>query len=56
MTLNRSQVENLLDEVAFVADLLSVDALVAEQAARLDQYLRRVLAAGPDAQVTVEGG
>jgi hypothetical protein len=56
VTLNRAQVENLLDEVAFVAALLSADPLVAEQATRLDQYLRQVLAAHPDEAVTVEGG
>lgn len=56
VTLNRAQVENLLDEVAFVADLLSADPLVAAHATRLNSYLRRVIATSPEAVVTVEGG
>src|SRR4051812_30000424 len=54
--LNRAQVENLLDEVAFVADMLAADPLVAAQAEHLDRYLRHVLSVNPEATVTVEGG
>lgn len=56
VTLQCAQIENLLDEVAFVATLLDADPLVTEQAGRLDLYLRRVLSSGPHAVVTVEGG
>lgn len=55
VVLNALQVESLLDEVAFVAALLDDDPLVVDLATRLNAYLRRVLAAGPDATVTIEG-
>lgn len=54
--LNATQVtQNLLDEIAFVVHMLRDDPLVAEQGARLDQYLREVFASNPLAVVTVEG-
>lgn len=54
VTLNRAQVENLLDELTFVAKVLAADGLATEQA-RLHHYLRHVLAAEANVMVTVEG-
>jgi len=56
VTLQRAQIETLLDEVGFVGALLATDPLVAAQATRLHGYLRDALTSGPDVAVTVEGG
>ncbi len=55
VVLNRLQVENLLDEVAFVAGLLRDDPLVSDLASRVQRYLRHVLATSVEPLVTVEG-
>lgn len=56
VTLNKQQVVNLLDELAFVAEVVPGDVLVTEQVSKLRRYLLRALTGVPELTVTVEGG
>jgi hypothetical protein len=55
VTLNRLQMENLLDEVAFIGDLLRADPLLSDLTSRMGRYLRHILSTSSEPAVTIEG-
>jgi hypothetical protein len=53
--LNRQQMQTLQEALAFVTEALPGDALLGQEAARINRYLQSLPSGGPEVVLTVEG-